>query len=204
MTPHDPKRRNVAIVGFQHERYEAPFDDPEWECWGMNYLHTSMKTTDYAWDRWFQLHKRQWLQLHEPDHFGLHHLWMMDQRIPIYVADEWPDVRSAVPYPKDEVEAMPKGKYHAGSFDWMVAFAILKRFKRIALYGVNLTGGGEPLSARPCLEYWLGVAAGRGIEIEVHGGDTFRIYHLVRSNLQYGYDERFELVEDRVDQWIVR
>jgi len=45
----------VAIVGFADgHRHLAPFDDPEWEIWGLNRLHQVMPGK--RWDRWFEIH----------------------------------------------------------------------------------------------------------------------------------------------------
>lgn len=79
----------------------------------------------------------------------------------------------------------------------LAAFAIWLGFKRIELYGVRLMESGEPIAARACLEYWLGVAEGRGIETYVHPAcDLFAQYHLVKSRTVYGYDD-VRLVEER-------
>ena len=50
---------------------------------------------------------------------------------------------------------------------------------------------GEPLSGRACLEYWIGVAQGRGIEVGVYtNGDLFLNVHLAlhRSTMRYGIE----------------
>lgn len=118
--------------------------------------------------------------------------------IPVYLPKANTAVPAAAVYPKAKVEALTShGTYHAGSFDWMVALAILEGFKHIRITGVNFANGGEPISARPCLEYWLGVAEGWGIKTEVIGGDCFRIFHLTRSDVQYGFAP-WSLIEDAV------
>lgn len=116
--------------------------------------------------------------------------------IPVYLPKRHNLVPAAAVYPRAKVEALtPHGAYHAGSFDWMVALAILEGFTHIRITGVNFANGGEPISARPCLEYWCGIAEGRGITVEIVGGDCFRIFHLTRSDTQYGFAP-WRLIED--------
>ena len=106
-------------------------------------------------------------------------------------------IKGSVPYPLAAVEKLtPHGAYHAGSFDYMLALAVLEGFKQIRVCGLDYNAGGEPLSARPCVEYWLGVAEGRGIKVEVESGDCLHIFRLLRTDEQYGFDA-FRLVEDR-------
>ena len=70
----------------------------------------------------------------------------------------------------------------------MIAFANLLEFEEIQLYGCSSMIG-EPMSANVCMHYWIGVAEGRGIKIEIHGdGELFVIDQVVRSRKQYGYD----------------
>ena len=80
----------------------------------------------------------------------------------------------------------------------MVAFAALLKAKEISLHGIGLNmESREPISARACLEYWCGVAAGRGAKITVAKDcDLFLQYHVVKSRTVYGYDD-VRLVEDR-------
>lgn len=61
---------------------------------------------------------------------------------------------------------------------------------------MDFSRGGEPIGARACLEYWLGVAEAKGIAVEVFGrGDVFKTYQLLRSDKQYG-PEDVHLVEE--------
>lgn len=190
----------VRIVGFSKGREAAWRDRPDsTEVWGFNDLHHDFPIDQYIFHRWFQLHDRAYLKEMWSPSYWVHLAWLKQLSatiMPVYTTELWPDVRASVRYPKEEVAALtPHGAYHAGSFDWMLAFAILQGFATVDIYGVNFSSGGEPISARPCLEYWMGVAEGRGMRVTVHGGDVGHIFHLVRSDLQYGFSW-FQLVED--------
>jgi len=81
-----------------------------------------------------------------------------------------------------------------------VAHAILEGATEIALHGIGLaldSPRAEPISARACLEYWCGVAEGRGIKVTTaEDCDIFLQYHLLKSSTVYGYDD-VKLIEDR-------
>lgn len=112
--------------------------------------------------------------------------------IPIYQWRRWAEITRSVVYPKATVERLVShGGYHCGSFDWMMALAIQEgTIQDIHLYGVDLGPlDGEPLSARTALEYWIGVAEGRGMRVTVHPPTSlFATYQLIHSHRQYGYD----------------
>lgn len=176
---------------------DALREAPHWERWGFNGLYRSIRAQHFT--RWFELHSR----LVDPYSVGagwrepVKELRAVSKKIPLYLCEPDPEIPLAKVYPRAEVEALTtNGKYHAGSFDWMVALAILEGFKEIRIVGVNFQAGGEPISARPCLEYWLGVAEGRGIKTKVIGGDCFRIFDLLRSDIPYGFEAQ-RLVEER-------
>ena len=186
----------VCLVGFVPTYWRTvPWKDESWERWGCNGLYRLAPVSRFT--RWFELHakgkdlgQRGWREPQDE-------LLAISERMPLYLTRKEREIPKGVPYPLKDVEKLtPWGAYHAGSFDYMLALAILLGFKEIRLTGVDFQSGGEPLSARPCLEYWLGVAMGRGITVTVEAGDVGRIFRLVRSDEQYGFDP-FRLVEDR-------
>ena len=190
----------VVIIGKAGGHKVAPWMEPGWEFWGMNEQHRGDVGNPHLslYDRWFQLHPPHYLQRHYPK--GLRDLevwWTRKWGIPCYLDCVYPAFPDSVAYPLDEVEALtPFGWYHASSMDWMMALAILEGFKRIILAGISISTypitDGEPLSSRAALEYWVGVAHGRGISVEIAGpfGHLFKILHMAvhESKLQYGFE----------------
>jgi len=90
------------------------------------------------------------------------------------------DIPASVAYPIHDVMALTRhGFYLAGTFAYMTALAILQGYQTIGLWGINdmrsyhdpgtgeRQGTSEPREADRNLEYWLGVAEGRGIEVVV-------------------------------------
>lgn len=193
------KPKRVALVGKAEGRLVAPWGEPGWEIWGLNDLvdregHPRLG----AHTRYFQLHPPHYLKVHYPDGIvDLDHNWSEKTSVPLYMDRHYKLYPDSVAYPREEVEALTaRGWYHAISFDWMLALAILEGFEEVRLCGITIVTfpimNGEPISARSAMEYWIGVAEARGIRVELDGmaGDLFRILHVAvyRSELQYGFE----------------
>lgn len=195
-----PKPEGVVIIGKAHGDLVAPWLEEGLEFWGLN--EASKK--EYGrpplehHQRWFQLHPPRYLEEHYPqgiDDLEFH--WARDRGVRLYMDEAYREYPNSEPYPKEAVEALtPRGIYHCSSMDWMLALAIHENFKRIVCCGLHLVSfpvlNGEPISGRSCLEYWSGVADGRGIELEYRGpsGHMFQNLHLAvyESQLQYGFE----------------
>lgn len=167
----------------------------DWEFWCINNVRPAIVD---RWDRWFNLHhydtlRREW-KSGLAQELALAHL---DPEVPCYVLESWkgklPNERI---FPLKALEKMPRGSYHCGSFDWLVAYALHLKAREIAIFGAYLAfEHGEPMSAHPCLEYWIGYAQGRGCNVKVYDSGLFYNYRLVRDKRRYGYDD-WDLVED--------
>jgi hypothetical protein len=192
---------NIVIVGYgaARDKDAIRWGFPQTEYWGFNELFNYLRVTRF--DRWFEIHSRAYLKRVNGPVWDTNLTTLRGMRIPIYMQRKWKDIPYSRAYPKREVEALTRhGDYHMGSFDWMVAYAILRGAERIDLYGVDLgpTNATEPLSARACLEYWLGVAEGRGIDCIVHGGALFCWYqYMKKRDAQYGWDTSLRIVDDK-------
>lgn len=193
---------SVAIVGKGPYDVLAPWGQPGWEFWGLNDAPTSNGWPPIeAHTRWFQLHNPQYMRKHYPkgiDELARH--WGGERGVILYMDRHYPEYPESVAYPKTQVEELLPysfGRYHTSSFDWMVALAIHEGFTTIHLHGVEFGAfpytAGEPISGRACLEFWMGVAAGRGVDIALgpqHMGDMFLTTHMARfrSTTQYGFE----------------
>ena len=194
------KQKNVAIIAGGFGRERAPLHDPAWERWGLNALWDD-GTEGHA-TRWFELHRRAYLKWEYRGENGPHFRWLKSLRtLPVYVQDpsEWPEVPMAQPFPWKAVQALvPEfGNYHACSIDWMIAYAILLKAPEIGLYGVEQWHTSEPVSSRACVEFWSGVAIGRGIKVFSADGFTFKIAHYTITDRPYAFDPEWLPFEDR-------
>lgn len=146
----------VAIVGLsQSSHNDAPWGDPEWEIWGL------------PWDEGY------WLRMHRL--FEVHDITML-QRIygdglqkylerlaeceNLYTRHKL--VPSAILYPMD----VPSGQYMTSSIAYALALAIKEGAEEISLFGVDINEN-QYFDQRPCLEYLVGFAKGRGIKVNI-------------------------------------
>lgn len=204
--------RKVAICGTAPGSLdEAPWADPEWEIWGTSRLYEMIP--DNRWDCWFELHDLEKIgkgwnctEQEREEKREKHLDYLRETSRPVYVQpqyeDEWP---SAIGYPIDEVLDEFPSQYFTNHISWMLALAIYSEVDEIGIYGVDMAmSGGEYEYQRPSVEYFIGVARGRGIPVEVP--DTC---DLLKTTRLYGvddgdspFDAKVRAREDELDQRI--
>lgn len=194
------RRPKIAIIGPSASRDAGQFCDRTWSLWGLNAAYRNR--APLPWARMFNLHRLAHLVRDVPQYVEWDaYFSYRNPRVPMYVVDSWRGLlRNQVLFPRRALQDKPQGDYHASSFDWMVALAIHEGAQAIAVHGAKFAvegPGQEPVSAWACLEYWLGVAVGRGIRVMTHADcELFHQSHLVRSRSVYGYDD-VQMIEDR-------
>lgn len=178
----------VAIVGFADgHRHMAPFDEPDIELWGLNRLHQVLP--DKRWTRWFEIHGLV-------EYYGddtQHQQFLRDFPGPVYlrpqdmgVARDW-GIVNATPYPVERIlSAFPP--YFNNTVSWLIALAIAMEFGEMQVFGVDMAQDtlmqAEYSQQRPSCEFFLGLAAGRGVKIVKPPGSDL----LISSHL-YGFDD---------------
>ena len=190
----------IAIIGGNSKDAHGALNRDIDEFWGLNNVHP-VWTNYIQWARWFNLHRYAHLYRDMPLGLDQEIVWARNNpEVPCYVVESWDDrLPNERIFPRKEMaRAMPRGDYHCGSFDWMVAYATFVGATEIHLHGIGLAmESGEPSSAWACLEYWCGYAEGRGVKVfTAKDCDIFAYYHLVKTHKVYGYDD-IPLVEDR-------
>lgn len=179
--------RKIAIVGFAESWKEAPFDDPTVEIWGLNELWKYLP----RWTRWFELHDADTLGVTKRDltegEQRRHLDWLTKQPAdkPIYMQPQFCDGRfpGAVPYPLDAMSER-FGRYFTSSIGYMLALAISEGATWIGLYGVDLASDTEYPQQRPNAEYFVGLARGMGITVEIAKASA-----LLKAGHIYGYEK---------------
>lgn len=151
-----PKR--IAIVGFTETRSAAPWGDPTFEKWVCNNLH---KYVPDKWDRLYDLHSYEEITQDKE-----HEAFLRTCHRPVYVWEPRPEWPSSVRFPKEQIVAA-FGRYFTNSISWMIAHAMLEAATDLHIYGVDMATGTEYANQRPSCEYFLGMAAGRGINVYV-------------------------------------
>ncbi len=109
---------------------------------------------------------------------------------PMYVPGIRDDLpRVAIVYPLRDVVEKLGSYYFYSSVDYMLALAIFNRYDVIDMYGFRMGHKSEYSTQKGSAEFWIGMARGRGITVNIHGRS-----HLCRAvdRKLYGYEQRYE------------
>lgn len=89
-------------------------------------------------------------------------------------------------YPIDYIRAFFKTDFFANSICYMLALGIYQGFDTIDLWGCHIKAHVEKEMCKnhPGVEFWIGQAMGRGIDVQVHGDSVL----LKCERGLYGYD----------------
>lgn len=192
----------VAIIGNGAAPGAAMLYDNTWKFWGMNSVHRRRDLYVPQWALMANLHRLAHLERDCPEYVDWDMVFSRRfPKVPMLVCDSWKGLlKNQVIYPRAAVAKLPRGEYHASSFDMLVALAIVRGATVIHLHGANFALDSpreEPISARACLEYWCGYAQGRGIEVKEHRcHGLFKQFHLVMTDSYYGFDD-VHMIEER-------
>lgn len=169
------KRKKVAIVGYAASSKDlAPFEDDAWSIWGLNQLYRHIPRAS----RWLEIHTN-WNE-HVVEGTD-HEKWLKEAPIPIYMVDRIPGIHNSVRYP---IERVINGHldYFTSTVAFGIALAIEEGFEEIGLWGIDLVVGDEYVHQKPCTEFWLGTAHGKGITVTLP-----RESALCKQSHRYGY-----------------
>lgn len=139
------------------------------------------------------------------------HLWEWMQQphdFPMLMQEAFEDVPGADVFPLDDVvnlapilrgdDDRPTAVL-SSSFDFLMAYAIMQQPKRINILGYAMSSDTEYKYQRPGAAYWLGVAAGRGIEVWLSDDCP-----LMAADMIYGYEGAQAIKFERLDELSVK
>lgn len=176
-----PLVKRVAILGFGQSRAEAPYDNPHWEIWICNEGHAS------RFDRAWEMHP---LEVQTQRELG----WLRECKKPVYLLElDRERVPNGVRYPIEKILSITGTRdYFTSTFAYQIALAIYEDFEEIGLWGVPFFRGSprEQTVERGCLEWWLGLAEGKGIKVTTAKSDKL-IYHPHRYGYDYWSEKRY-------------
>jgi len=188
--------KSVALVGFSDKTFHFCKESKADEMWSLNHAYLAIGLPRL--DRLFEIHKRDWYLRKEVEKSARYADWLAQTHpFPIYMqAAEVANVPSAVAYPlQDIVNTLLPGlveqhgdeyvvrEYFTSSFAYMMAMAIYEQYSVIEIYGIDMENDTEYGYQRPCGEFWIGLAVGRGIKVVFQQPCT-----LCNAPL-YGYEE---------------
>ena len=192
------KKPKLAIVGCSDTNKKTPFHlKDEFEFWGVNNLYITMPG---PWTRWFDIHHfefdkntNQWLRRGLNDFRCLNVKKYLEQlqalNIPIYMRAPCEIVPNAVLYPIDQMIAL-FGRYFTNTISYEIALGISEGYQEIHIYGVDMAVSTEYFWQRPSCEFFLGIAAGKGIKIVIPDECD-----LLKTRFLYGIEEKID------DKW---
>lgn len=121
--------------------------------------------------------------------------WLKRHPGPVYTSVVRPGYPGLVAFPLEDVlngglDTNGGAPYFNSTAAYAIAYAVHIGVKRISLFGMDYTlpniHAGE--RGRACCEFWLGIAAARGIEISIPDGSTLLDACAPPEERLYGYD----------------
>jgi len=183
-------RKKIAICGFASStRHLIPTDDPAWIIAGLNQLYRHMPRADV----WYDIHLN-WEKdnVDGTDHEG----WIKGCNIPVFMSNPPDNFPTAVRYPVERLIQKHGIDYFTSTVSFMLAWAIDCIDIKVAdtgddysdysigVFGIDLIVGTEYEVQKACVEYWLGIAEGRGINIVLPPQTA-----LLKQAYRYGYEK---------------
>ena len=156
---------------------------PEDNCWGIN-----MVIFERDVDVHFDMHTEGLMQPHQIERRKEVIKIANEKHIPVYCCHEIKDT-TYIRYPiEDVIKEFPTG-YFSNSVCYMIALALINGVKELNFYGVNHSKMNmihdEYTMQKPGVDYWLGVALGRGVKYNVFG--AMSEIGRTLENRAYGY-----------------
>jgi hypothetical protein len=161
---------SVNIIGKGRGWEEAPIDG---ENWGITQL-LLRRPVDLVID----------MNVYDDMRWGENE-WHENQRVMRICSDQGILYYGLQNYPIDTIIREFRTDYFTNTVDYALALAIYLGHTEIHLYGVSMATGTEYAYQKPGVDFWCGVALGRGARIIVHGEQSTILKS--RDGLVYGY-----------------
>jgi SAM-dependent methyltransferase len=132
--------------------------------------------------------------------------WLKTHPGPVYTSRVRPGYPGLVAFPLEDVlngghDSNGGAPYFNSTAAYAVAYAVHIGVKRISLFGIDYTlpNAHKAEQGRACVEFWLGIAAARGIEITVPEQSSLLDACAPEAERLYGYDCADVFLETRED-----
>lgn len=116
--------------------------------------------------------------------------WLKSHPGPIYTSRKHPDYPGLVDFPLRDVVNTFGQAYFNSTAAYAVAYAVYLGVKQISIYGFDFTypNAHHAEKGRACVEFWLGIATARGINIQIGQTSTLMDARVPPPERVYGYD----------------
>lgn len=155
------KPLKVAIVGTADcSRHKAPYDNESWEIWSLGANARDIP----RYDRWFEFHTQRVLRNANSWETIFPFFGQCGDKLTLgHPCTELPKAKL---YPLEEIKVR-FGNYFTSSIAYMIALAIHEGAKEIGIWGISMLADEEYARQRPCVEYYIGIAQGMGINVVI-------------------------------------
>lgn len=134
------------------------------EYWGCNNTYKKVKV---ELDKLFIIHDLYLTQYNKEKNLIKE---INEKSFPVYTLGKYDKLKNNVRYPMEKILKEFKMGYFLNNISYMLALAIIEKPKCIGMFGVDMnfqTNIEYMRNEKSCIEFWLGVATGRGIEIHI-------------------------------------
>ena len=134
------------------------------EYWGCNNTYKKVKV---ELDKLFIMHDLYSTQYNKEKNLIKE---INEKSFPVYTLGKYAELKNGVQYPMKKIIKEFKVAYFLNNISYMLALAILQKPKCIGMFGVDMSFGTNVeymQNEKACIEFWLGLATGRGIEIHI-------------------------------------
>lgn len=194
----------LAIVGAEeHTRHLAPFDDPDFDIWVFN----EFAAADWCkrWSGCFQIHQPKVYRDPKNEKDPKHWAWLQQEHgKPIFMQAVDPQVPDSVKYPLEEInetflstltyEGLAQKRNYRATLAYAMALGLYKGYEEIDIWGVELAHYAEYRSQQTNFAFWVGLATGRGVKVDLHCCKGMFDQPL------YGYEDFME--EDKIQRYL--
>ena len=183
--------RVVNIIGMGKTCYTVPDTG---ENWGINVAYKFVKKMDkvFFFDDFAEIDKDD--KIYPPKDYGIVDMVKANPGVEIISRYDAPlqntkgEILAQIKaFPINDALSLAPGCYFTSTVAYLITYAILEKVDRIRLYGIEMWSGSdanEYVYQRPCVEFWLAFALGRGIKVEM----PYYLLHTVTANQNlYGY-----------------
>lgn len=186
-------KKSAAIVGRAATASLAPYDDPEWDIFGLAWVEYPRATllfdihdpgfkAEAPFDRHYNSHKN-------PEYFETLEQWGVPVVCDPKAAGDGPlKFKNGIAFPHEEVAAILPRHYFDCTISYMVAYALLKGYERMGFWGCHFVTGEERRLQLPSVAWLIGLAEGRGVEVEIGPGQP--MFMSAYEAGRYGVDQR--------------
>lgn len=107
-----------------------------------------------------------------------------ERNVTYFSSVKHPEIPLSAEYPLADVLSIVKVPYFQNTICYMIAYALFQRVNSISLYGVAQMGTHEYMKEKGCVEFWLGLAMGMGVQVNI---ETPSLLLRDGSEYLYGY-----------------